>query len=205
MKKELKAARQKLSKYEANTSLAIHRDKVPERILVESNEPRTPNTPLPETPNSPNELNQLTMDQDIDESAEPERPRPRKKVEKDPFWLDVNEKMSEVKYDFIKKCIPHRDFIGEEDERWKMMLWKMPYGDFELRCTVALESLNTGAWTDEDVELLYASVSKFGVNSMASWDKIAEAVNREVDDVMEQYGELLSIPVKKLKKMSHAR
>ena len=119
--------------------------------------------------------------------------------------MDIEEKVNKMNYMEIKKCLPNSQFIDEEDENWKMQLWKKPYGDYELHCFCQLVSYNTGKWTEDDTNLLFASVSKYGLNSKAAWEKIAENCNRELDDVMNKYSKLVSIPVKKLKKMSVAR
>ena len=142
-------------------------------------------------------------DSDHEDDSTPSTP---KLVEEtDPFWLSVSDQIQIMDYQTIKMCIPQRDCMSDDDERWKLLLWKVPYGDFELRCSVALDAYNTGDWTDEEIDKLYAAVSKHGINKRSSWGNISEAVNRDPDDAIGKYGSLLNIPVKKLKQMSVAR
>eukprot|EP01083_Nonionella_stella_P070570 188905_1 len=139
-----------------------------------------------------------------DDLKRPSIKHPKKK-ETDEFWIDLDDEMKALDYLAIKRQIPNKDFIDEEDERWKMELWKKDYGEYDLVCTVALVSYNTDDWTDDDTNLMYASVSKYGINSWSAWDKIAEILNRETDDVLQKYSSLVGISVKQLKKTAAAR
>eukprot|EP00483_Globobulimina_turgida_P000623 UN00623 len=124
---------------------------------------------------------------------------PKKTQEMDPFWIDIKDKC-QIDYEQIKKTLPNKDFIDAEDERWKLQLWSKEYGEYKLVCNVALINYNTDDWSEDDTNLLFASVSKYGVNSMNAWDKIGENLNREVGDAMNKYSELVKIPLKKLTK-----
>merc|ERR1712228_670530 len=125
-------------------------------------------------------------------------------VETDPFWLDISQKMECIDYQFIKKCIPSKkEMIGKK--RWKQILWKAEYGEYELLSNVQLVCYDTGKWTEDDKNILFASVTKYGINSLSSWQKIADNLNRDVNDVMKKYAKAVGIPVKKLKKMAVAR
>lgn len=215
LRKQLKDSNKKLSKYELNTptSPQLH-------IIVSESGDTQPPTPLPTNDDhhdndqkvkESDEEQQETQHQDDYDDDEPAldepkpKPPPPKKEETDPFWLDIKDKVDGLDYTQIKKCVPNFNFIDEDDENWKMSLWTTKYGEYELHCTVSLVSYTTGKWSEDDTNLLFASVSKYGLNSKAAWDKIAENCNREVDDVMQKYSSLVSIPVKKLKKMSVAR
>ena len=220
LKKELKAIQKRLSKYELNVPSS------PNGQLNVVGIPMTPSVTPTEvvTPISPQETDALTThketvhddekvqehvhdddDDNMNKNPIRKRPKPPKKIETDSFWLDVNDKITKTDYAQIKKCIPNQAFIDEEDERWKMELWKTDYGEYELRCVVSLVNYNTDQWTEDDVNLLYASVTKYGINSTAAWEKIGENLNREVDDAMEKYSELVKIPLKKLRKMTRVR
>ncbi len=97
------------------------------------------------------------------------------------------------------------DPMDHKNNKWKEVLWKTDYGEFELSCSVQLICFDTGKWTDDENNILFGSVSKYGVNSWSSWQKIGDNLNRSVNDVMKQYSKLVSIPAKKLKKMAVAR
>mmetsp|Transcript_47430 Transcript_47430/g.76087 ORF Transcript_47430/g.76087 Transcript_47430/m.76087 type:complete len:259 (-) Transcript_47430:42-818(-) len=228
LKKDLKEIQKKLSKYELNAQTDTQLN-----IIVAESRDDAPPTPLPEGETligrednaEDNNLESVLhehQDQQLqkqDESASEEseeteeapldppepKPLPPKKEETDVFWIDVKQKVQEMDYEYIKKCIPHKDFIDEEDEQWRLQLWKTDYGEYELQCLVRLVSYNTGKWTDDDENKLFVGVQKYGLNSKAAWERTAESLNREVDDVMAKYSQLLQIPVTKLKKMSTAR
>merc|ERR1712154_278838 len=137
-----------------------------------------------------------------EEIVEPEE------VETDPFWLDIKNKFDAMDYKHIKECIPPKDSMNPSDpknNKWREVLWKTEYGEFELSCLAQLVCYDTGKWNDDENNILFASISKYGLNSMASWEKIADNLNRSVKDVMKKYSKLVGTPVKQLKKMAVAR
>ena len=145
---------------------------------------------------------------DPDPEPEPEKPptdpTPKKAETKVTrrFWSDIEKNIKNMDYQTIKKNIPKPNTLTDDDERWKLVLWKVPYGEDELRCTVTLRHFHHGAWTQEEIDKLYEAVSKYGINTPSSWGDISEAVNREPEDAMAKYGSLVGISVKKLKKLS---
>mmetsp|Transcript_34129 Transcript_34129/g.55635 ORF Transcript_34129/g.55635 Transcript_34129/m.55635 type:complete len:234 (-) Transcript_34129:80-781(-) len=207
LKQELKTTQKKLSKYEKKQTLSPNKLElaaVPSHSggLADSQ----PSTPLPENRTLMNEEEEI--DDEPSEAAldpHPERPAPPQKAEKSKFWVDVKKEIDNIDHQKIKRQIPHQDFIDEDDDRWKMLLWKTDYGKYELQCIVQLVSYNTGQWTEEEVEQLYKIVSQNGLNTRRGWEKTAESLNREVDDVMNKYSELVGTPLKQLQKMSTRR
>eukprot|EP01083_Nonionella_stella_P178774 632596_1 len=129
-------------------------------------------------------------------------------TETDPFWLDISHKMDAIGCGRIKECIPERHAMDPKDKKrnkWKEILWTAQYGEFELSCNVQLTCYDTGKWNKDENDILFASVSKYGINSYESWEKIADNLNREVNDVMKKYSKLVGIPLKQLKKTAIAR
>eukprot|EP01084_Bolivina_argentea_P183714 316972_1 len=207
LRKELKDSQKKLSKYELNT--LSHET---QQISIQDSDDEVDINKIDE----PEQTKLIGYDQKVNENEnenenEEKVPakrkisiHPKKTEETDPFWLDIKNKC-EIDYAEIKKTLPNKDFIDEEDERWKLELWSTEYGEYKLICNVSLINYNTDDWTEDDQNLLFASVSKYGLNSKAAWEKIAENLNREVEDVMNKYSQLVSIPLKKLKKMTTVR
>eukprot|EP01083_Nonionella_stella_P065359 171187_1 len=161
--------------------------------------------------NEEEEQEEEEEEEEIEEKEEEEQviAQVEKKIEEtDPFWSDIAQKMDDKGYKYMKEKIPNREEMGKEDlafNKWKDVLWKKDYGEFELSCSVQLIRYDTGNWDEDENNILYASVSKYGTASYAAWDKIAENLNRPVKDVMKKYSQLVGIKYSKLKKMAVAR
>merc|ERR1712060_842434 len=105
--------------------------------------------------------------------------------------------MEPINHEYIKKCIPSLDEMAMDGKKkWKQILWKAEYDEFELSSNVQLVCYATGKWTKDDKDLLFESVTKYGINSMSSWQQIADDLNRDVADVMKKYAKIVKMSLK---------
>eukprot|EP01083_Nonionella_stella_P291819 992750_1 len=129
LRKELKDSQKKLSKYELNT--LSHET---QQISIQDSDDEVDINKIDE----PEQTKLIGYDQKVNENEnenenEEKVPakrkisiHPKKPDETDPFWLDIKNKC-EIDYAEIKKTLPNKDFIDEEDERWKLELWSTKY------------------------------------------------------------------------------
>merc|ERR1712154_627859 len=148
LKKQLKESQEKLSKYELNKPQPIqtHVVQIESPSLEREKDGLIDKEKYEEKVKE--EERQKADAMNLNTTPVRERPKPPKKEEKDPFWIDVKDKMQNTDYQTVKKCLPNKDFIDEEDERWKMNLWTTDYGEYKLQCTVFLVNYNTDDWTE---------------------------------------------------------